>query len=153
MKLKVYIFSIIIFLIDLLSKIIVINFLDSLTIIPGFLELKKVYNTGAAFSILSGNRLLFILFALFVLYYFFLYIINEAKSKIDVLCFSFIIGGILGNLFDRLFYGKVVDFISFNLFGYKFPVFNLADSFIVIGALIYIIYLIKGDKNGIESRK
>lgn len=151
MKVKVYIYSFIIFLIDFISKIIVLKYLDTKVIIPGILDFVKTYNDGAAFSLLSGNRILFILFALFILYYFYFYIINEVSNKIELVCSSFIIGGILGNLFDRIFYGKVIDFISFNIFGYKYPIFNIADSFIVIGVLIYIIYLIKGDRSGNKS--
>lgn len=149
MKIKVYIYSLIVFLIDLISKIFVLKYLDSLVIIPGFLEFIKTYNSGAAFSLLSGSRFLFIFFALFILYYFYFYIIKEISNKIELICCIFIIGGILGNLFDRIVYGKVIDFISFNIFGYKFPIFNLADSFIVIGTFIAIIYLIKGDRSEI----
>ena len=56
-------------------------------------------------------------------------------------------GGILGNLFDRLFYKEVIDYLSFNFFGYSFPVFNLADIGITVGAVLLIITLLLEEKN------
>ena len=55
-----------------------------------------------------------------------------------------LIGGIFGNLIDRLFYGYVIDFLSFDIFGYKFPVFNIADIFICLGVFIIFICSLGG---------
>ena len=65
---------------------------------------------------------------------------------------SMLIGGILGNLFDRVFYGKVIDFLSFNIFGFMFPVFNLADTFICVGVGLLIIEFLRGDRDGNKSK-
>ena len=80
-------------------------------------------------------------------------LLDKVKTKLEIISYSMFLGGILGNLFDRVFYKEVIDFISFNLFGYKFPIFNLADSFIVIGAIIFIIIMIKGDRNENRSKR
>lgn len=153
MKKKVTLFSLIFFIIDLISKILVINYLNKeIVLIPSFLSFNKVSNEGAAFSILTGGRIFFILLAVIVIIYIYKYMLKNIDSKIELFSYSLLLGGILGNLFDRIVYGKVIDFISFKIFGYYFPVFNLADSMIVIGTISLIIYLIKGDKDEIRSK-
>lgn len=153
MKKKVYIFSLIFFIIDLISKILVINTIKKeIVLIPNFLSFNKVSNEGAAFSILNGGRIFFILLGVAVIIYIVKYMLKSINNKVEILSYSLILGGIIGNLFDRIVYGKVVDFISFKIFGYYFPIFNLADSMIVIGAILLIINLIKGDKNEIRSK-
>ena len=59
---------------------------------------------------------------------------------------------IIGNLIDRIIYGAVVDYLDFNIFGYNFPVFNLADIFIVVSIVFIIFQIIKGDKNEVSSK-
>ena len=153
MKKKVYIFSLIFFIIDLISKILVINTIKKeIVLIPNFLSFNKVSNEGAAFSILNGGRIFFILLGVTVIIYIVKYMLKSINNKVEILSYSLILGGIIGNLFDRIVYGKVVDFISFKIFGYYFPIFNIADSMIVIGAILLIINLIKGDKNEIRSK-
>ena len=71
------------------------------------------------------------------------YINKEKLSTLENISYGMIIGGILGNLFDRVFFGYVIDFIDFRIFGYNYPIFNLADSFIVIGVIIMAIITIR----------
>lgn len=73
---------------------------------------------------------------MFIIYYL---MKNKITSKLELVSFSLIIGGSLGNLFDRIIRGYVVDFLDFRIFSYNFPIFNLADTFIVIGVLLLII--------------
>ena len=80
-------------------------------------------------------------------------LLKDVKTKLDIISYSLLIGGIVGNLFDRIFYKEVIDFLSFNIFGYMFPVFNLADTFICIGIFIIIIKLLKGEKNENSSTR
>ena len=68
-------------------------------------------------------------------------------SKLITLSISFVIGGLLGNLFDRLIYGYVIDFLDFDFFGYDFAIFNIGDSFIVIGTILLAIGYILEEKN------
>lgn len=154
MKKKIYVVSLIFFLIDFLSKLLVICF-DSkfpVVVIKDFFVLDKVTNEGAAFSLFSGYVFVLVLISILVLYYVNKSIINDIRSKTGILGVSMLIGGILGNLFDRIFYGKVIDFLSFNIFGYMFPVFNLADTFICVGVGLLVIEFLRGDINGNKGK-
>ena len=150
---RVVIFSLIIFIIDQLVKLVVgfcIDLNTSISVINNFFNLSNVHNYGAAFSILYGNRIFLIIvsiFALVFVYYFMLK--NKELSKLDIAIYSLLIGGILGNMFDRIVYGYVVDFFDFHIFGYDFPVFNIADICIVISVFLILCDTIRGYNNGI----
>lgn len=137
-------------ILDQLVKIIIVNLFSAhhgITIIPSFFSLMYVQNTGAAWSILDGNRLFLIttsILALIIIY--FIFIKNQELKKIELIIYGILTGGILGNLFDRIFRGYVIDYLSFNIFGYKFPIFNLADIFIVCSVFIILILTLRGVK-------
>lgn len=135
------ILSIIFALLDQASKYSVINYLNKdIEVINNFFYLIYTKNNGAAFSILTGKRIFLIIITLLIIGSLIYYIIkNEISSKIEILAFSLIIGGSLGNLIDRVVRGYVVDFISVKIFGYHFPIFNIADSLICIGVFILLI--------------
>ena len=146
---NLFIFSFIFIVLDQLSKIVISSKVllnSTLPIVKGFLYITNVHNTGAAFSILEGNKLLFIAVGIIAIVLIALYYKNiEDKIEYDVLVHSLLIGGIIGNMIDRIIHGYVIDFLSFNIFGYNFPVFNLADSFIVIAIILLIARVIKED--------
>ena len=140
---KVFGISVIVLAIDQALKLLVQTFLKdvgSVCLIPHFFELQYAENDGAAWSMFSGNRL-FLIFMTFLflgmIYYFFLK--NETLDHLKKWGIGFLIGGILGNLFDRLFLGYVIDYLSFEIFGYAFPIFNFADTCIVLAILFLII--------------
>lgn len=141
---RLTIYSLIFIMIDLLVKIIVINFMklyDTIKIIPNFFNIMYVRNTGAAFSILEDSRIFFIVITFVALIVIYLFLLKDkVLSKYQTFLYSMLIGGIIGNLIDRIIYGYVIDYLSFNIFGYSFPVFNLADSFIVISVILLIFY-------------
>ena len=132
------------FLIDLISKIIVSNLLDvneMIVVIKDFLNITYVRNTGAAWSIFAGETLGLIVISLIIIALIIYYVSkNKFKSKLELFGYSLILGGAIGNLYDRIVYGYVIDFLDFYIFGYDYPIFNLADSFIFIGVLILVIY-------------
>lgn len=117
-------------------------------IINNFFYIDLTTNTGAAFSIFSGWSFLFILIAIGVLFYIDRFIVTDISHFLYI---SPIIGGIIGNLFDRVAYGKVIDFLSFKIGSYYFPIFNLADTFICVGVFLLITDYIRSDKNGNKS--
>lgn len=151
---KIIPISIICLLLDQLTKLFVTNNLvlnNSYTIINNFFNITLVHNDGAAWSILSGNRILLIfisLIALFIIY--FLFLKNKELKKIETLIYGMLIGGIIGNLIDRILYGYVIDFFEFKIFNYNYPVFNIADCCIVIAAILLIIDVAK---EGITCRQ
>lgn len=127
---------------DYIIKIIVINNLkpiSSLVVIPGLFSLTYVENRGAAFGMLSDARWVFILFTIvvIVLMVYFLFT-KRIESKLFNISAILIIGGGIGNLIDRIFYGYVVDYLSISFFP---PVCNFADYCITIGAGLMVIYL------------
>lgn len=155
MKKKISILSIIFLAIDQISKILVLNNfeqLNSINIIKNFLYITYVKNEGAAFSILQGGRILFIVLSITVLIVMIIGIIKDKKiRKVEYISYSLLLAGITGNLIDRIIYGYVVDFVDMYFFGYDFPVFNFADICIVFGAIIFASsYMTKGEKNEIN---
>jgi len=102
------------------------------------------YNRGAAFSILNNRhdwtKIFFVSFGALMSIVLLVWIAIEKskKNRLECVSLSFILGGAVGNLFDRLHYGYVIDFIQLHIGSYYWPVFNVADSFICIGALMML---------------
>lgn len=145
----ILILSLVFVLIDQVSKIVVLKYLGkyhSVSVIDGFFDLTLAKNTGAAFSFLEGGRVIFIVVALVVICFLVSYIIkNRCMFKVfDKVAISLILSGSVGNLIDRVIYGYVVDFLSFNIFGYDYPIFNFADCFIVVGGLMFLFKMVFG---------
>ncbi len=111
-------------------------------VIDGFFYFVNVTNSGAAWGMFSNHTILLALlgFAALGAIYFFRRQLELAKPLLQY-TFGMLCGGILGNLIDREVKGRVVDFWDFHLWhGYRFPAFNVADSFITIGVTIYLFY-------------
>ena len=156
MKKRIIIYSLILFIIDLIVKLIVknnMNLYDSIVIIPNFFNLTYVMNDGAAFSILQGKQIFLIILAILVLIAIIYYIRKDNLNKLKIIYYSLLIGGILGNLLDRIFYNSVIDYLDFKIFSYDYPIFNLADTFIFLGVVLILLEGIKGDKNGNRSKR
>lgn len=156
MKKKIYIIALLGLIIDQLSKLIVTNFMDiyhSITVVEDFFFLTYIRNKGAAWGIFSNNTLILALISLVFLFFLIKYINNETEiKKINAISFGFILGGIAGNLLDRLIRGYVVDFFRFVILGYNYPVFNIADVLIVIGVILFIVDLILGDGRVVKRK-
>lgn len=147
MNRKIFIVAVISLFLDQISKIIVSVFLnfESLVILPNFFSLHYLENYGAAWSIFN-YRVEFLIFVSFIaLVILFRYLYSFKLNTRNTIAFGLLFGGICGNLIDRLFIGYVRDFLSFKLFHYNYPIFNLADVFIVIGVFLLIIAIFKGE--------
>ena len=115
-------------------------------LINNVLNITYVHNTGAAFSIFSGYSWVLIVIGILAVVGLIFYLAKTPHiSDFDVFTYSLLLGGILGNLIDRIIHGYVIDYISLNIFGYHFPIFNFADICIVISVLIILIKMIKED--------
>ncbi|MBI5149877.1 MAG: signal peptidase II [Candidatus Omnitrophica bacterium] len=125
---------------DRLTKIFFSGLLalgESLPVIPRVFHITLVHNTGIAFGFFKDQGIVFIIVPVIavILLVFNIYYYRQNNTVIDrryVVAFCFILGGALGNLFDRMVFGYVIDFIDLRVW----PVFNIADSAITIGAVI-----------------
>lgn len=152
MKKKYYIglsliVAIVTLIIDQLTKKVItatMNIGDSYEVIPHFLNITSHRNNGAAWGILSGKMGFFYIITLIILAILIIFYIKETKYNVFMqVAISLLFAGALGNFIDRLFNGEVVDFIDTNIFGYDFPIFNIADSSLTIGVIFVIIALVK----------
>ena len=152
---NIYIIAIIIVILDFFIKTIVkqnMELLENIVIIPNFFNITYVENTGAAFSIFENNKYFLIIISIIILFLILKHIKeNKLNQKLEIISFGLILGGLLGNLIDRIVYSRVIDYLSFNIFGYMFPVFNLADIAITIGVFMLIIVLIKQEKKKVDD--
>lgn len=135
-------------ILDQVSKIIISNTYalgECHEIIKGVLNFRYIRNKGAAWGMFSDARWVFILITLIALIImpYFLYKYRKAHVMFS-LSLSFLIGGAVGNMIDRVFLGSVVDFIEAAFM--DFPIFNIADCFVTIGAIMLFVYLTFIDK-------
>lgn len=128
---------------DQVTKIIVDHTLSlgaSYAIIDNFFYFTYAHNTGAAWGMLAGKISLFLIVSIIaavgIIYYF---IKSESYQKLTRFGLVLVFGGLIGNLIDRLAFGYVRDFIDFIIFGYNFPIFNVADMAITIGMALVIL--------------
>ena len=160
MNLKKFILSVILILsititLDQLTKYIAFIFLfkdKQVLIINHFLNFRPVWNDGISFGMLQGygnfGRFAFIVIALTISLWIIIY--SKRLNNIGFIGYNMIAGGAIGNVIDRLIHGKVIDFIDVHYKEYHWPTFNLADSFIFIGVLMFIyneLLVLRGKKN------
>ena len=136
---------ILIFFLDRITKIYILQFasnnLDVNVYINQFLSLNLVWNKGIAFGLFSFEKSMIynlITTIIIIINLIILYLVFTSKDM-RVYFFLMILGGSLGNLFDRLYYGSVVDFIDINFQGYHWFIFNVSDIFITTGVVCLII--------------
>lgn len=141
---SILLLSISIVLLDQASKCLIVSRIPlhgRIPVIPGFFQIVHVHNTGAAWGMLEGFNACLIALSVVILGAMLVFrrsIMGDGTA--NRIAAALIAGGIVGNLFDRLRLGYVVDFLDFHLGASHFPAFNVADSAICIGAGLYILF-------------
>ena len=143
-KIIIFYISSIIFILDRISKYFILELSgsdDNFDIpVTSFLNLNLIWNSGIAFGLFSFNdqfyynivTLIIIIITLIILF------LAIKSNGVEKFCFSMILGGSLGNIFDRLYYSAVVDFIDIHINNIHWFIFNIADIFISLGVIILI---------------
>ena len=142
-RLMPFILGVLILLLDQWTKYLVKTNLfygESIPIIDGFFNLVFIKNDGAAWNIMSGQRLILVLISSLILLFLIFkgYEFFSAK-KIHRITYGMLLGGISGNLVDRILTGKVIDFLDFQIGTYHYPSFNIADACICVAVILYFI--------------
>jgi len=144
-----FILTLLIVISDQVSKVLIeknFSLGQQKVLIDGILSFVYVKNEGAAFGILSGARIFFIIITVIVFVGGYFYIRkNPLENFLQKCSVAFIAGGALGNFIDRLFLGFVRDFISADFI--DFPVFNVADCFVTVGACLLVLGVLIGEKS------
>ncbi|MDL4839991.1 signal peptidase II [Aquibacillus rhizosphaerae] len=140
---RYYGIALVIVLIDQITKWLVVTNMElreSIAVIEGFFYFTSHRNTGAAWGILAGQMLFFYIITLIVIGIVVYYIKKFSKeSRLMGWALAFILGGAIGNFIDRLFRKEVVDFFDVYIGSYDYPIFNIADSALVVGVGLVII--------------
>lgn len=149
-KEDIYKITSVVLMLDQFIKIIIMKNMElntKITLIPNFFSLFYVKNTGAAFSIFKNNTLFLIILSVIIVVILDRYIKKEKEfTKLSIFSLGIIMGGIFGNLLDRIIHHSVIDYLSFNIINYSFPIFNLADIGITVGVVLLLIESIRKDK-------
>jgi len=125
--LKWYYISLIIVVLDQISKVIARKYLPYIT------------NTGSLFGLFSNSNIIFIIFTILIIVLIIFNLVKQKLKRFEIIFLSLVLGGAFGNLIDRIIYGAVTDFIDLKIW----PVFNLADVAISIGVIGLIVYYLK----------
>ena len=140
---KVLFFGTLFLIVDQFLKIVLSSKLvlgQSFVLIKNLLYLNLVHNTGAAFSLFQGGRVFLIVVAIFAIAIICFVAYNEeVLTDRNIFVYSLLVGGILGNMVDRIIYGYVIDYLSINIGKFGFPVFNFADICITLSIVILLV--------------
>ncbi|MBQ6655013.1 MAG: signal peptidase II [Erysipelotrichaceae bacterium] len=142
MKIRDNLFIILLIVIDQLTKLYISSVMtlgQSIRVITDFFYITYARNTGAAFSILEGQKYFFIASALLAVAAIIWYLNKNSCSFWEKLGLMLIASGAVGNVIDRIRFSEVIDFLDFYIFGYDFPIFNFADCCITVGAAIVVL--------------
>lgn len=150
-----YLIAIFIIILDQVTKWMIVTKMylgESIPIIEDFLYITSHRNRGAAWGILQGQMWFFYVITAIVIIAIIYYMQKEAKGKwLLGVSLAFMLGGAIGNFIDRLLRKEVVDFIHTYILNYNFPVFNIADSALVIGVVLLMIQMLRDERETKEK--
>lgn len=144
MRIVFFLIAIVAFVVDYITKHWIstnMKLNEQFSVIGDFFLITSHRNRGAAFGILQEQRLFFIIITTVILagILWYAHIMYKKGSKLLLVGLALVLGGALGNFIDRVRFGEVVDFFKFNFGSYTFPIFNVADSAIVVGVGIILL--------------
>jgi|SRR5699024_1511009 len=150
--LRYYLLALVTIVIDQWTKWLIVKNMElyeSVSIIDNFFAITSHRNEGAAWGILQGQMVFFYIITVVVIVGI-LYLMQKyaKESALLTISLSFILGGAIGNFIDRLFRKEVVDFLDVMVFTYDFPIFNIADSCLTIGVILFFIATILDERKG-----
>ena len=150
-----YLIALFVILLDQITKWLIVSKMylgESIPIIDNIFYITSHRNRGAAWGILQGQMWLFYVITIVVIVAIMYYLYKAAKGKwILGVSLALMLGGAIGNFIDRVMRKEVVDFIHTYVFGYNFPVFNIADSALVIGVILLMIQMVLEERETKEK--
>lgn len=153
-KEQAYKITCIILIVDQILKNIIktkMSLNQEIVLINNFFSINYLKNTGAAFSILTNQTFILIIISFIIIFVLDRFLTREKNlNNSSIIYIGLILGGIFGNLLDRIIYKGVIDYLSFKIFSYNFPVFNFADMAITIGTFLLLFNMLKED---IQNKK
>lgn len=159
-KIRYWLLAAVAIVLDQITKLAVLKnfqFAERLNIISDFFDLTLVYNTGAAFSFLADaggwQKYFFLALAVVISLYLARAIIKDDFGAWGKIGAAMVIGGAFGNVIDRLLYGHVIDFLLFYWKDWYYPAFNIADSFICVGAVLLVLDGFKHKKKDTQTQE
>lgn len=152
-----YIITLLIVLLDQVTKWMIVKKMElgeSVQVIENFLYITSHRNRGAAWGILQNQMWFFYIITAIVIVALIVYIQKlKNNQKLLGIALSLMLGGAIGNFIDRLFRKEVVDFIDTWIFTYHYPIFNIADSALVIGVILVTIYMLFIEGKQVKEKK
>jgi len=148
---KLFVISGLVVILDQITKLLILKNLPlfhSITVIPGFFNVTHILNPGGAFGFMAHQNsqfrnLLFLLAASIAICFIFFFYKNVSETQpLLATGLALIFGGAVGNLIDRIRFGKVVDFLDFYIGSHHWPAFNVADSAITVGITVFVFHLL-----------
>lgn len=136
-----YVVAIAALMVDMLSKFLVSNCLvlsERIEVVPKFFYVTYTKNTGVAFSFLEGRMSFIVIMTVVILLLLVVYLTKRNLCRLEKVAYGLVLGGAIGNLLNRVMNGYVIDFIDVHIFSYHYPIFNLADTFIVVGIVLIL---------------
>ena len=132
--------SILVIILDIITKAIIVNkvaYNEIINVIP-FINIVHIKNRGAAFGMFAGLGNVFFVIVSIMAVLFILYYLKSVQKRLEIISLSLVLGGAVGNLIDRVRFGEVTDFIDIYVNNWHWPSFNVADSALTVGIILFL---------------